>query len=253
MAAKIFVIAGHGAGDPGAVGHGYNEAERVRVLAKRIKELGGDNVLLGDINRDYYADNGISNLTISKDYQIIELHMDAGQASARGGHVIINSGLSPDAYDNALANMLEKMLPGRSQLIVQRNNLANPARAAAKGYSYRLVEFGFITNATDVNIFNSKMNEIAIGVLNAFGINSTGNTTSNTDNKGEETMACILRTKGSAEHNYFDGYTLHGIANQKEMDAIKDVYKSMGFDIKTFEKPKDTIDNLKNLLKRCVK
>ena len=49
--AKLFIIAGHGAGDPGAVGNGYNEAERVRALANRIKVLGGNNVMLGDTNR----------------------------------------------------------------------------------------------------------------------------------------------------------------------------------------------------------
>lgn len=42
--AKLFVIAGHGAGDPGACGNGYSEAERVRALAQRIKTLGGNNV-----------------------------------------------------------------------------------------------------------------------------------------------------------------------------------------------------------------
>ena len=48
--AKLFVIAGHGAGDPGACGNGYQEAERVRALAKRIKEFGGNSVMLGDAN-----------------------------------------------------------------------------------------------------------------------------------------------------------------------------------------------------------
>ena len=50
---KLFVICGHGAGDPGACGNGYQEAERVRALGKRIKELGGNNVMLGDVNRNY--------------------------------------------------------------------------------------------------------------------------------------------------------------------------------------------------------
>ena len=31
--AKLYIICGHGAGDPGAIGCGYNEAERVRELA----------------------------------------------------------------------------------------------------------------------------------------------------------------------------------------------------------------------------
>lgn len=252
--AKIFVIAGHGAGDPGAVGCGYSEAERVRVLASRIKALGGDNnVMLGDTSRDYYADNGITTLNIPKDYQIIELHMDAGVASARGGHVIINAGFTPDAYDNALANMIAKILPGRSQMIVQRNNLANPARAAARGYSYRLVEFGFITNATDVGIFNSKMDEIARGVLNAFEIATTTN--NNTTIGRKKNMISILKVKGNATHYYFDGQVIHPIGTSTELKVIKELYKNInGVDIYTKEFTTQTeLNALKTVLGRTVK
>lgn len=167
---KLFVICGHGAGEPGACGNGYQEAERVRTLGKRIKELGGSNVMLGDVNRNYYADNGISSLTISKDYQIVELHMDSAAASARGAHVIIKAGLNADQYDTALAKFVSGMFPGRSQTIVGRDDLANPARAYAKGYGYRLIECGFISNASDVSIFNSNIDKLAIGILACFGI-----------------------------------------------------------------------------------
>lgn len=176
--AHIFVIAGHGAGDPGACGNGYQEAERVRALAARIAAYGGSNVTVGDTGRNWYADNGISSLSIPKDWQIIELHMDSAAASARGGHVIIKSGFSADAYDNALANLVGSILPGRSQLIVGRSDLANPKRAAAKGYGYRLVEFGFISNATDVQIFNSRMDDLAKGIVEAFQ-NTPSSTPSN--------------------------------------------------------------------------
>ena len=168
--AHIFVIAGHGAGDSGATGGGYTEAERVRALAKKIKQYGGDNVTLGDINRNYYADNGISSLNISKSWQIIELHMDSASASARGGHVIIKSGFDPDKYDNALAAYITKVFPGRSTKISKRSDLANPKRAAAKGYPYRLVECGFISNATDRSIFNKNIDAIAKGILECFDI-----------------------------------------------------------------------------------
>lgn len=195
--AKIFIIAGHGAGDCGAVGNGYNEAERVRALAKRIKELGGNNVLLGDVNRDYYADNGISTLTISKDYQIVELHMDSAVAAARGGHVIIQHGFAPDNYDTALANFIADILPGRANKLVPRNDLANPSRAAAKGYGYRLLECGFISNATDIKIFNSKMDEIAKGILNAFGINTTAPTKPNKPAVKQSENVSIAKNTGA--------------------------------------------------------
>lgn len=169
--AELFVVAGHGAGDPGAVGNGYQEAERVRALAKRIKDLGGDKVMLGDFNRDYYQDNGISKLNLPKDCKIIELHMNSfTNKNARGGHVIIWHEYEPDAYDKKLAAFISTILPGRSSTIVKRNDLANPRRAAQKGYNYRLLECGFISNATDMQIFNTRMDEIAKGILAAFGI-----------------------------------------------------------------------------------
>lgn len=173
--AHIFIIAGHGDGDPGASGNGYKEYERVRALAKRIKAYGGDNVTVGDTSRDWYKDNLISSLNISKEWQIVELHMDGASASsARGGHVIINSTYDPDKYDKALAEFIFDILPGRASTIVKRSDLANPKRAAAKGYPYRLLECGFITNAQDVKIFNEQMDDIAKGILSAFGIKASG-------------------------------------------------------------------------------
>lgn len=179
---KLFIIAGHGAGDCGAVGNGYTEAERVRALASGIAVLGGKNVTVGDMSRNWYRDGGISRLNISKDYQILELHMDSASPAARGGHVIIKSGFVPDKYDNALATMIGSIFPGRSNLIVGRSDLANVNRAATKGYGYRLMECGFISNTEDVQAFNNRMDDIAKGILNAFGIGSTS-TDSPTVNK----------------------------------------------------------------------
>lgn len=167
---KIFIIPGHGAGDPGACGNGYQEAERVRKLAQRIKDLGGDNVILADFKRNYYADNGISKLTLDKDTQIVELHMDSATASARGAHVIINAKYNADKYDKALASAMSQLFPGRAQTIVKRSDLANINRAAAKGYSYRLIECGFISNAQDVKIFNDHIDGMAQIILKCFGL-----------------------------------------------------------------------------------
>lgn len=168
--AHLFLIAGHGAGDSGAVGYGFTEAERVRALASRIVAYGGSNVTLGDTNRNWYADRGITSLNIPKDWQILELHMDSGSASAKGGHVIIKQGYNPDQYDTALASFIVSFFPGRANKIVGRANLANVNRSAAKGYSYRLLENGFISNKDDLTKFNNQIDELARGILSAFGI-----------------------------------------------------------------------------------
>ena len=73
----------------------------------------------------------IMEMDLPKDWQIVELHMDGASASsARGGHVIINSGYDPDKYDKALAEFISGILPGRASTIAKRSDLANPKRAA---------------------------------------------------------------------------------------------------------------------------
>lgn len=167
----LYVICGHGAGDPGACGNGYSEAERVRALGARVAELGGSSVTLLDTNRNWYADRGINGLSIPSGDALVELHMDSAGPGARGGHVIIKAGIGgPDAYDRALADSISTIFPGRSQSIVERSDLANPNRAAARGINYRLVENGFVTNSGDVETFNSRLDDIARAYLAAFGI-----------------------------------------------------------------------------------
>lgn len=167
---NLYVIAGHGAGDPGACANNATEAERVRALAHRIKELGGNRVTLHDTNDNAYASGALNRINIGKDTGVIELHMDSAGAGARGAHVIIKQGFKPDAVDNALADRLCAILPGRSNRIVGRSDLANPNRAAKRGINYRLVECGFITSSTDLGIFNGRMDEIARAILDAFGV-----------------------------------------------------------------------------------
>lgn len=171
MGDLLFIITGHGDGDCGAVGNGFQEAERVRALAERIKYFGGDNVLLCDMTRNYYKDKLINSLDISKDYKILELHLDSdSNPSAKGGHVIIESGFKADKYDLALAAMISDMFPGRANTIVERSDLANCNRAAKKGYNYRLLENCFISNAEDIARFNANLDNIAKGILECFEI-----------------------------------------------------------------------------------
>ena len=167
---RLFVICGHGAGDPGACSGGYSEAERVRALASRMRALGGSDVQVGDTSVNWYASNWIGKGKCPKGVPVVELHMDSAAASAKGGHVIIKKGFSADAYDNALASFIKGMFPGRSEAITPRSDLANPNRAAAKGVNYRLLECCFITNQGDLERFNERMDELAAGILAAFGI-----------------------------------------------------------------------------------
>lgn len=168
---KLFIIAGHGAGDNGACENGFQEAERVRALAQRIKDFGGDNVILSDFSLNSYKSNIIGKGLVPKDCIILELHLDShDNITAKGGHVIINANFKADKYDEALAKMISTMFPGRSKTIVGRTDLANVNRAATYGYNYRLMECCFISNAEDIKKFNANIDELAKKILSCFGI-----------------------------------------------------------------------------------
>lgn len=178
--AKLFVIAGHGAGDSGACSDGYTEADIVRQIATRLGRRGGSDVQIGDTSVNWYASNYISKGKCPSGVPVIELHMDSAVESARGGHVIIKAGQSADSYDTALAKFISGFNPGRAQSIVGRSDLANPNRAAKMGVNYRLLECGFISNDDDRNHVLNNMDELADGILAAFGIKSNGSTTTST-------------------------------------------------------------------------
>ena len=191
MTNKLFVIPGHGAGDSGAVGNGYKEAERVRALATKVKEYGGDNVILSDFNLNSYRSNIIGKCQVPNDCLILELHIDSSKnTKARGGHVIINANFKADEYDEALAKMISTMFPGRAKTIVGRTDLANVRRASEKGYNYRLLECCFISNTEDIKKFNAEMDKLAKEILGCFKISVKESTKSAaTTKKSNEEIA----------------------------------------------------------------
>lgn len=227
--ARIFYVAGHGNGDPGAVGNGHREADMVRKLGARLKELGGDNVIIGDPSINWYASGKFNSAAIPGDCIVIEGHMDAGVPTARGGHVIIQDGLEADQYDAAIAELMGKIFPGRSQLLVPRDNLANPDICSRRGINYRLVEFGFVTNAEDCQIFLSRMDAVCRGLLAAAGIQGT------TEAGGENVNYLIINGVNVTHHKgqyLFDGHSIRGFGDPAERDATVQLLKDAGITVK---------------------
>lgn len=170
----LYLISGHGAGDPGAGGNGFNEADVVRQISSRLKALGGSQVVELDKSIDWYKAGRVNRdlkNQVGND-PVLEIHLDSGGSDARGGHVIIKEGSKADTYDVNLANFLKSFFPGRASVIVARSNLANVNRAAANDINYRLMECCFITNSADMQKLISQMDEFCRGVLSAFGIGS---------------------------------------------------------------------------------
>lgn len=168
---KLYLVPGHGAGDSGAIGNGWREDEQVRRLAARMVELGGGQVAMSDPARNCYYDDGMLRWGIPAGAQVLSLHRDSADCYARGGHVIIKSGIGgADAYDAALADAVAAIFPGRADRIREVSWLKNANQAASRGIPYRLVELGFISDPEDCRIFEERFDELARAILTAFGI-----------------------------------------------------------------------------------
>lgn len=171
---KLIVICGHGGGDPGACSDGYEERRLTRQLGEKIKELGGDAVYLYDTSVNCYEQTkqggGLYGLQSMVGVPIVELHLDAFNTTARGGHIIINSSATMSEAQGKLRDSIVKMFPGRSTTCKKRSDLLNCNVAQRLGFSYCLAENGFIDNDTDRNIFLDNVTELARAYLAAYGI-----------------------------------------------------------------------------------
>lgn len=233
---RLYVIPGHGDGDPGAGGvcDGvyYFEDEQVRELAAAIKRFGGDNVVLSDFLRNVWKDNGIATWGIPSDCQVVELHMDSAGVGARGGHVIIKAGFTADEYDNRLADLMRSVFPGRANVIVGRGDLKSPNVAASRGIPYRLVENGFISDENDLRTFRERIDEIAVGYLKAFGIPVVGGETV-TPEPPAESMPDYTEAPGDSTDDFVGGLyycRVDGLRIRKSPSLSGEVIEGVTYD-----------------------
>ena len=150
------VIAGHGDGDPGALGNGYNERD-LTLEVTNLLDAQHENIHAYTAH-NVYAQGTLA--TVAKGYDTVtEIHFNAFNKTAKGTEVLIHSTYEPDGVDTKLLSVLSKYFQNRG--IKKRSNLANINIAYNKGINYRLVEICFIDNAEDIKIYQANKNRIA--------------------------------------------------------------------------------------------
>lgn len=222
MGNRVLLIPGHGAGDPGAVGNGFTEAECVRLLAARMRNMGTNVSIWLEGGKNCYSETkygrGLYGIGAS-DYDVVyELHLDSASSSARGGHVIIESSLSADSVDKAIRDVVVEYFPGRSNSLVKRGDLLNVNVAQRRGINYRLVEHCFISNAEDIKKFISEIDSFAFSLVKACGTEVKGGT-----NTGAGTTGWV-KPPTKAEKLDVDGWLgpKTTVAWQKRMGTTQD-------------------------------
>ena len=174
---RILLIAGHGAGDPGAVGYGTEATETRRVL-NEVKALFGGYDVVVDVyptNRNAYADIGNGSLQVNfanYDY-VFEIHFNsAANPEATGVEIWVTPAEQGITVEQAIVNKVSAL--GYRNRGVKREDFRVIRTAKNKGTSAALIETCFISNNGDMARYNSNFskvcNAMVEGIAEGFGI-----------------------------------------------------------------------------------
>lgn len=181
---KILLIAGHGSGDPGALGNGFKEADLTRDLAGRLKLQLGSYADIFDTTKNMYTylRNG-GGFDFSPYNYVLEIHFNAGisssaasDAKTTGTEILIHPDEMGFSVEREILKNIEN-LGFKNRGIKRRNNLQNMNIIHKLGISYALLEVCFIDDSDDMKLYNrskdSVASSIADGIKKGFGIMST--------------------------------------------------------------------------------
>ena len=180
---KILLIAGHGAGDPGACSSYGVEATEARRVVEMVKaQFGAYNGVKVDLyptNRNAYADilNGALQVNFANYDYVLEVHFNSvGNVAANGVEVWVTNAEQGITVEQAIVNKVAAI--GYSNRGVKRENFAVIRTAKNKGVSAALIETCFISNQEDMNRYNNNFSKVCSaiveGVAEGFGLKKTG-------------------------------------------------------------------------------
>lgn len=178
MSKKVFISAGHGGSDSGAVGNGFKEkdlnlsiamacgnylkSKGVEVQMSRVKDEDDD------LNQEARESNAFGpDLTVS-------IHNNAGGGDGVEAWYSIVGGLGKTCAENILAEVVK----------IGQNSRGAKTRKGSNGRDYYgfirqtkapavIVECAFVDNATDIQIIDTEPERIAMGEAIAKGILKT--------------------------------------------------------------------------------
>ena len=177
---KMLLIAGHGQGDPGAIGFGRTECNLTRNLAVAIQQENMERdseleITLYDTTKDCYQQSKNGNVPEYALYDyVLEIHFNAhSDASAHGSEILIHDGEPAHTVEDTILKNLE-VLGLSNRGVKRRSDLLNMNQCRTKGVSYALLETCFITNAGDLEYYIRNYQTIAEavldGILDGFGL-----------------------------------------------------------------------------------
>ena len=180
---NILIIAGHGAGDPGASGNGFYEADLTRIISEKIMKKVSEysSVLLFPKDKNMFKHlKAGEKFDFSPFDYVLEVHFNAGISEIRradgnttGTEILIHEKKTNIRVEEEILKNMEA-LGFRNRGIKRRNNLQNMNVIQNRGIEYSLLEVCFIDDSDDMRIYKEKTDLIAeavsSGIKKGFGI-----------------------------------------------------------------------------------
>lgn len=178
---NVLLIAGHGAGDPGAVANGIQEADETRAIVSNLDtQLAGIcNVDIYPTERNAYADLKAGKLDIqwsNYDY-VLEVHLNASKVSepddkTKGVECYVTASEGGITVEEAICKNIASL--GLTNRGVKRKNYDVIQAARSAGVSSALLEVCFLDDPDDMRVYSANKTAvataIAAGIVSGFGI-----------------------------------------------------------------------------------
>lgn len=178
---NVLLIAGHGAGDPGAVANGIQEADETRAIVSRLDtQLAGIcNVDIYPTERNAYKDVKAGAVAVKwSDYDyVLEVHLNASKASepddkTKGVECFVTTSEGGTSVEEAICKNIASL--GLTNRGVKRKNYDVIQAARSAGVSSALLEVCFLDDPDDMEIYQANKaavaTAIAAGIVSGFGI-----------------------------------------------------------------------------------
>ncbi len=183
---KILLIAGHGAGDPGATSGDRQEADYTReVVGGLVKALSPIcEVSTYPTDQNAYTDYQNGKLRSTANFEnydyILEIHFNAFDGSGSDGQIkgtecYVTTSESAVTVEEAILAQIEAC--GMTNRGVKYKNWSVINTAKQSGVSSALLEVCFIDDPDDMALYDKKKNDIvkgiALGIQKGFGLSGT--------------------------------------------------------------------------------
>ena len=251
---KVLLIAGHGAGDSGAVGNGYKEADLTRKIVAAIEPKLKKYCSVGVYPTSRNAYDDVQNGTFAnhvpggiRSYNyVFEVHLNSsaddpdGNGVTTGTEIYITSAEEGYTVETAILKNVCSM--GFRNRGVKRKDFSVIATCKNYGVSSALLESCFIDDQDDVDLLVPNIDKLAQkvvdGIAEGFGLmaSSGSNTSTSTSNPSSGNSSSSKKSISQVAKEVINGEWGNGDARKKKLesagydyDAVqKEVNKQLG-------------------------